>query len=561
MTAARAISRKPSSVAILGGGISGLSAAYYVSRLLPKETKITIFESKNRLGGFIESERFRLPEQCQNGDGKDSVLFEYGPRTLRVSKRVSSLNAFDLINKLGMKDELIVIAKDSAAARNRYVYHQGRINMIPYSLTSILKFYFSQPLFRGMLPEVIREPFRLRGPSSEAIAKDDESIGSFMTRRFGPRITDRLLSGVIHGIYAGDIYQLSVKSILEYLWKREKTEGSIVPLWRGRGRQAGMEEVSAYRKEYAERNRRNAEEITGTNEELLENLKGASVISFKHGMESFVSRLTEQLSESNVDIQKGRSVRHIEPISESQGESKITKVKLTLDDGTEQIYDQVISALPARKLEKLVRGDRESVELAEGLGSIPSVSVGVVNLFYNKPNLLPVTGFGYLLPQTVPLADNPDRALGVVFDSDTVASGDDCLGPSQQNDAAGTKVTVMLGGHWWGGKKPGDVNMPSGPDEAADKAKQLIRRQLGVQEQPVVVHAMLQQNCIPQYVVGHTATLGRVHEAVLSAFDGALALVGASYLGVSVNDCIYYARLAAEDIAAGRRVSGLEAKL
>lgn len=60
-----------SSVAILGGGISGLSAAYYLARLAPVSTKITLIEGKKRVGGWIESRR------------ESSVLFEAGPRTLR----------------------------------------------------------------------------------------------------------------------------------------------------------------------------------------------------------------------------------------------------------------------------------------------------------------------------------------------------------------------------------------------------------------------------------------------------------------------------------------------
>lgn len=66
-----------SRIAVLGGGISGLSAAYYLARLAPKSTKIVLIEGKNRVGGWIESKRVVTP------DSKDTVLFESGPRTLR----------------------------------------------------------------------------------------------------------------------------------------------------------------------------------------------------------------------------------------------------------------------------------------------------------------------------------------------------------------------------------------------------------------------------------------------------------------------------------------------
>lgn len=70
----------------------------------------------------------------------------------------------------------------------------------------------------------------------------------------------------------------------------------------------------------------------------------------------------------------------------------------------------------------------------------PSVTVMVVNLFYSNPSLIPVRGFGYLIPRSVPLEQNLECGLGVVFDSESSIG---------QDTASGTKVTVILGGHWW----------------------------------------------------------------------------------------------------------------
>jgi oxygen-dependent protoporphyrinogen oxidase len=79
-----------SSIAVLGGGISGLSAAYYLARLAPTTTKIVLIEGKERVGGWIQSRRVapgkydnktNLPEL--SNDEKNSILFEAGPRSLR----------------------------------------------------------------------------------------------------------------------------------------------------------------------------------------------------------------------------------------------------------------------------------------------------------------------------------------------------------------------------------------------------------------------------------------------------------------------------------------------
>jgi oxygen-dependent protoporphyrinogen oxidase len=78
-----------SSVAILGGGISGLSAAYYLARMAPPTTKITLIEGKKRLGGWIESRRVtpghydNIHQLPKNNSKENTILFEAGPRTLR----------------------------------------------------------------------------------------------------------------------------------------------------------------------------------------------------------------------------------------------------------------------------------------------------------------------------------------------------------------------------------------------------------------------------------------------------------------------------------------------
>ncbi|KAJ8097987.1 hypothetical protein POJ06DRAFT_26456 [Lipomyces tetrasporus] len=525
------------SVAVLGGGISGLSTVYYLTRALPRHVPITIYESSKRLGGYIQSTQFVLPSAHRN-TGDDHVLFEHGPRTLRVSKRVSSVNIFDLIRRLNLIDELILVPKQSRAAKNRYIFYDGRINMIPYSVPSMLQFYFSQPLFRGMLLEVLREPFRQNRPKA-AVETNDESIGSFMTRRFGPRITERLISAAIHGIYAGDINLLSVKSILEYLWKRETTWGSVLPIWK---RRTTLETKDPY----SERHKEHLKALLEDNKEFMDSLQGTSIVSFRHGMQSLVDRLQEEVLKSgNVTVRYDDPVRHLENV--------VDGITVTSAKGA-HTYSHVFSALPSRTLAELTEPP-----LAELLRKIPSVSVNVVNLFFSKPRLLPVTGFGYLLPKAVPREDNPERALGVVFDSDAVSRdhGEGAIPGSFQDSVDGTKLTVMLGGHWWNEEMPVKQH-----DKAIALARQLISRQIGVNETPVLAQATFQENCIPQYVVGHHANLRAIHEAVLAQFNGKLILTGASFLGVSVNDCVYNARIAVEDTVArnGKGISGLEAK-
>jgi oxygen-dependent protoporphyrinogen oxidase len=150
--------------------------------------------------------------------------------------------------------------------------------------------------------------------------------------------------------------------------------------------------------------------------------------------------------------------------------------------------------------------------------------VQTVNLYYSTPNLIPVTGFGYLIPQSVPFEQNPERALGVIFDSDAI---------SGQDTVDGTKITVMLGGHWWDGWQ----GYPDS-DEGAELAKSVIQRHLGITEEPAACHVQLHRDCIPQYTVGYEERLKQYGEKLQQEFKGKVRVVGNQYNGVGVNDCV-----------------------
>ena len=153
----------------------------------------------------------------------------------------------------------------------------------------------------------------------------------------------------------------------------------------------------------------------------------------------------------------------------------------------------------------------------------------VINLYYTNPNLLPVHGFGYLIPRSVPLDQNPERALGVVFDSDLVEG---------QDTTAGTRITVMMGGHWWDG-----WSIYPDEEEAAQMAKAVLRRHLKIEDEPACVLVSFQKDCIPQYTVGHHQRMQRAHRTLQEEFKGHLKVAGSSYAGVGINDCV---RAAAE---------------
>lgn len=162
-----------------------------------------------------------------------------------------------------------------------------------------------------------------------------------------------------------------------------------------------------------------------------------------------------------------------------------------------------------------------------------AATVMVVNLYYPDPDLLPVTGFGYLIPRSIPFEQNPERALGVIFGSDSSVG---------QDTAPGTKLTVMFGGHWWDDWQESDY-----PDHttAVQMSRSLLERHLGITDEPTVARIRLQRNAIPQYTVGHISRLQELSRSVQQDFNKRLTLAGCWYNGVGVADCIRQGYLAA----------------
>lgn len=196
----------------------------------------------------------------------------------------------------------------------------------------------------------------------------------------------------------------------------------------------------------------------------------------------------------------------------------------------------MIATTPAPEVARMLGNSRDKLpqNSITSLSTLDyAVSVMVVNLYYSQPNLVPVRGFGYLIPQSIPPEQNPEGALGVIFSSETSV---------HQDTAPGTKLTVMLGGHLWDHMK--ESGYPD-HDQGVAMARSLLERHLGIKEAPTLARSRLQRNGIPQYTVGHMGRLKAISQYVQHDFDHRLTLAGNWYGGVSIPNCIEQAYLAA----------------
>ncbi|CAL1532001.1 unnamed protein product [Lymnaea stagnalis] len=463
---------------VIGGGVSGLASAFYIQKFLPKYSKVILLEGSSHIGGWVNTTIH-----------PDGGIFEHGPRSLRPVGE-QGRNTLQLADELGLSSYALPIFRSDAAAKNRYLYVKGKLCALPSSALSL--FRTLPPFSKPLIASLVTEPFRFRSKES------DETIHSFVRRRLGQEVADIAIDALCRGIFAGDCRYLSVAACLPPLHDMEQKHGSLC---------AGAIFGSKGPKFKTSGLTRRAEED-----------KWASW-SLTYGLQQLTDAMAAAVTNTRGgEIRKDTRVTSIK--SSPNGKATV----ISESEGIEA--DLVVSAIYSKDLAAILPTSMK--ELREDLSSLPSVNVVVVNLEY-KDNVLPVKGFGHLLPSS-----EGGPVLGIVYDS--------CTFPEHNRKGCpdSTRITVMLGGSWYNQLLSPEGKLPSGP-ELVWIATQAAAKQLGIRSHPIRSHVSLQTECIPQYRVGHVNWLAKVEQAVDQS-NLPLKLVGSSYRGPAVNDCINNAR-------------------
>jgi len=222
--------------------------------------------------------------------------------------------------------------------------------------------------------------------------------------------------------------------------------------------------------------------------EFISWAKKSSLYTLQDGLASLVKRLAAKL---NADIKLST------PVTGLDFEQNQILVKTPDHTFT---ADRVISTLPANALAPLLQSP-----VSDLLSAIPMKTLSVVNLGFHQ-SVLHHHGFGYLIPSS-----EGEKVLGVVWDSSAF--------PTQNQHPDQTRLTVMM-------------------HEYDEEAMHLaLRRHLGITQAPDYVSHNLMQQAIPQYTVGHSQRLAEIRDRLPTNFH----MVGNSFEGVSVNDCILQA--------------------
>jgi protoporphyrinogen/coproporphyrinogen III oxidase len=446
---------------IIGAGISGLVAAH---RLQTMRRRVLLLESGDRIGGVIQS---------LDAEG---FLIEQGPNSLRGTHEL-----LDLVEELDLMAELVTADPRAPA----YVYFNRELHAVPMGPPALIK---TKLLSGGAKLRLLREPFIHR-----RTAPGEESIASFVRRRLGPEILDRMVAPFLSGVYAGAPDALSVQACFPRLAEFEAEAGSVI--------RGGVRAMRAAKKEAGEPKR---------------SLRPYRLCSFRGGLKTLTQTLARSLGES---LQTQARVVKIErnefyEIGYEQDGRRLTVASPAL-----------IIAAPADAAARLL--GETAPDIASLLSEIEYVSIASVPLAYRVKQLSrPLDGFGFLAPRSEGL-----RTLGSIWNSALF---------TDRSPEGWTFTTNFIGG----ATDPEAVRLS---DEALiETVHRDLNQALGITGAPRRLPITRYERAIPQYNLGHAARVTAI-DSLLKHHRG-LRLAGNYLHGVSLGDCIKNADAIAHEI-------------
>jgi protoporphyrinogen/coproporphyrinogen III oxidase len=335
-------------IVIIGGGIAGLSAAYYATKTI-NDVRVTLIESSDRWGGKITTHRAAF------GNGK--FIIEGGPDTFLATKPY----AVALCKELGLGDRL---HGTNPHKRNTYVLNKGRLLPLPDGLAMMIPTNIQAILKSGLVSWFGKARMGVDFLQPAKALEGDESLGAFVSRRLGREAYENLIEPLMSGIYAGDGDQLSLACTFPYLRDLEIKYGSLA---------RGALQMRA---------KANGKAVQGSRSAFLTPTTGLAEI---------VEALVTYLQSNNVDLLLNTSVTALDHLT-------VDGWNVTLDTGELLLTDSIILATPAYVSGKLL----VSVDplLASVLQSIDYASTATVSLAYQQSDLhRELDGYGYVIPR------------------------------------------------------------------------------------------------------------------------------------------------------------------
>jgi protoporphyrinogen/coproporphyrinogen III oxidase len=443
---------------VVGGGISGLVCAYALQKT---GIQVLVVEASARPGGVIHSVT------------RDGFLLEFGPQSFTGTLHLRSLCA-----DLGIADQLM----EAPAHAPRYVLIDGKLWPVPMNPVA----FFLSPLINGSTKwALVRDTFGKSVPPDA-----DESVASFLRRKFSNQLLDRLVGPFVSGVYAGDPEKLSMRSAFPKVHEAEQAAGSII---------RGMMRLAKNKKGPRER---------------------ATLNTFREGNETLVRALASKLGSALVTRTGAANIYR-----QNDGSYHVS---LEGENGSDPVSAKsIIFATPTNVTGRLLAQLEPAFESL--LAPVEYAAVAVVSLGYAKKDIgHALDGFGFLVPRSAGL-----RILGTVWNSSLFA------GRAPDGHAL---LTTFVGG----------ATDPDAARMSSEMLSELVHREiaplLAIKCNPMFCNVTIWPRALPQYNLGHGDRLASIANN-MSRFPG-LFLTGNFLRGPAIGACTEQALAVAEEVKA-----------
>ncbi len=465
--------RRPEHVVIIGAGITGLAVAHALEKMATPRV-ITVLERSSRLGGNIFTVR-------HNG-----FLIDSGPDSWVASKP----HATALAKEIGLEAELI---ETSEGSRRVYIAHEGQLHPMPEGVmmgipTEVMPIVTSD-LFTW--DAKLRMGLELLVPPASWRENEDETVASFLGRRFGEQLTERLAGPLLGGIFAAEAEQISVRAGFPQLVEAEKKYGSL---------------IVAMRAAKAARSGAKA---------------GSMFLSLKRGMDDFVVYLAHRLR-----CQVALRVE-ITEITELPPRDSGGRFRVHCSSGPDILADHVVFTGPAHAASAVLCPVDE--RFASTLSDFDYSSSATVFVGYKRTSIdHPLDASGFIVP----------RSSGLAILASTWVS-------SKWEHRAPTGHTLLRA--FFGGAGREEIL-----DRDDDSLVDLAVRELGIflklSRKPVFSRVFRYHKVSPRPKVGHVGRMASLRK-LLGAHPG-LYITGNGYDGIGIPECIRQAQDVARAIDA-----------
>jgi oxygen-dependent protoporphyrinogen oxidase len=482
---------------VIGGGISGLAAAYTLARARQAGAPIEemLIEASDRLGGVIRTETV------------DGFRIEAGPDSFLAEKP----QAAALARELGLGEDLM---GSNDHARRTYILHQGRLVPLPDGLMFLVPTRLWPMVTTRLLPLSTKlAAARELWSSPPAEDRGDESVASFVSRHFGKAMVDNIADPLLAGVYGGDSAALSVRSVLPRFWEMERRHGSLT--------RATLQAMRQRRKAASDSNNTQGPDSGGTGTAPPRKLP--LFMTLQGGLQQMTEKVAAQVEKSRVLVGRRVVALGFAPGGPGGGDSGSRRFQLFCEGEVTFDADAVILALPAYVNGRLVSSlDHRLSELLEG---IPYSSSMTVSLGFDEPAraMLPA-GFGFLVPR-----QERRRMLACTF-------------VHAKFDHRAPEGKAMLRCFLGGSRDPDALGLSD--EEVAALVRRELKEILNFTAEPLFCRVHRWPASMAQYPVGHATRLTAIEQR-LENLPG-LYLSGNAYSGIGISDCIRTSRTAAE---------------